>query len=217
MRIVIMLLFILPVGMSPFATTSHAQIRFGIKAGLNTVDIEKEEIRIFDQDGREYLRMAIDEANYGINFGLYLLAMSKRFYFQPEVIYNSNTTDFKLDTLGNIGGYLDQTFQEKYQNLDIPLMFGLRFDFLRIGAGPVGHVHLGSTSDLFDFEGYEQDFENLTLGYQAGFGIDLWAINIDLRYEGNFTSYGDHFRFFGNEIPFSDTPNRFIGTIGISF
>ena len=194
-----------------------SQTRFGIKAGINTVDIDREEINITDSEGRDRLKIAIDEANYGINIGLFLLAKSKHFFVMPELIYNSNSTDYKLDTLGSLGGYLDGVFQEKYQNLDIPIMMGVRFDFLRIGAGPVGHVFLNSTSDLLDFEGYEQDFKSLTLGYQVGLGIDLWSINLDFRYEGNFTNYGDHFRFFGAEVPLSNTPERFIGTIGISF
>ncbi len=200
-----------------YCASGWSQTRFGIKAGINTVDVDKKEIQIFDSEGREQLKLAIEEANYGINIGLFLQAKSKRFFFQPEVIYNSNSTDYKLDTLDGVGGYLDGVFQEKYQNLDIPIMMGLRFDFLRIGVGPVGHVFLNSTSDLLDFPGYEQDFKNLTLGYQAGMGIDFWSINIDLRYEGNFTEYGDHFRFFGTEVPFSTKPARFIGTIGITF
>ena len=198
-----------------FGATGWSQTRFGIKAGINTVD--REAINISDSEGRDELILAIEDANYGINIGMFLLAKSKRFFIMPELIYNSNSTDYKLDTLDGLGEYLDGVFQEKYQNLDIPIMMGLRFDFLRIGAGPVGHVFLNSTSDLLDFEGYEQDFKSLTMGYQIGLGIDLWSINVDFRYEGNFTNYGDHFRFFGNEIPFSQKPERFIGTIGISF
>ena len=200
-----------------FCVAGMAQTRFGIKAGINTVDIDREEIDILDSEGRTILKVQLDEANYGINIGMFILARSKRFFFQPEVIYNSNSTDYKVDTLGSVSGYLDGVFREKYQNLDIPLMFGLRFDFLRLGAGPVGHVHLKSTSDLLDFNGYKQDFNDLNLGYQAGIGIDLASIVIDLRYEGNFTKYGDHFEFFGTKVPFSNAPSRFIGTIGISF
>ena len=200
-----------------FCGALGAQTKVGIKAGVNTLDIEKDQIEVFDNQGREQLRLAIDEANYGINIGLYLLAKSKRFYIQPELIYNSNSTNYKLDTLGSASGYLDRVFKEKYQNLDIPIMLGLRFDFLRIGVGPVGHVFLNSTSDLLDIDGYEQDFKSLTLGYQAGIGVDFWSINVDLRYEGNIDNYGDHFRFFDNEVAFSSKPSRFIATIGISF
>ncbi len=200
-----------------FTVCGNAQTNFGIKAGINTVDIDKDQIRVFDPEGRERLKVAIDDANYGINLGIYLLARSKRFFLQPEVLYSSNSTDFRVDSSGGVGNFLDKVFTEKYQNLDIPIMMGFRFDFLRVGAGPVGHVFLSSTSDLFDFEGYEQDFSDLTLGYQVGLGVDLSSINIDLRYEGNFTNYGDHFEFFGEKVPFDTKPARFIGTIGISF
>lgn len=198
-----------------FCLEGMTQPRFGIKAGINTVDIDREEIDVLDSEGRNSLKIQIEEANYGINIGIFVLAKSKRFFFMPEVIYNSNSTDFRVDS--NASGYLDRLFREKYQNLDIPIMFGLRFDFLRLGVGPVGHVHLNSTSDLLDFNGYKQDFSNLNMGYQTGIGIDLASIVIDLRYEGNFNKYGDHFELFGTKVPFSSSPSRFIGTIGISF
>ena len=213
MRISLMIMIVLVT----FYLESNAQTKVGIKAGINTVDIAKDELTVFDADGREKLKLKIDDANYGINIGIYLLAKSKRLYIQPELIYNSNSTDFRIDTTGGAGGYLDRVFNEKYQKLDIPIMMGFRFDFFRIGAGPVGHFNLNSTSDLFDIPGYKQDFSSLELGYQAGIGIDLSAINIDLRYEGNIDRYGSHFRFFGEKIPFSERASRFIGTIGISF
>lgn len=194
-----------------------AQVRFGIKAGVNTVDISKDQLDVFDSEGRKQLRLAVEDANYGVNVGLFLLARSNRFFLQPELIYSSNSTDFRVDSSGAAGEYIDKLFKERYSNLDIPIMAGLRFGFLRIGAGPVGHVHLNSTSDLLDFKGYEQDFKSLTMGYQAGLGIDLSSIHVDIRYEGNLTKYGDHMKFFGRKVGFSDNPSRIIATIGISF
>lgn len=194
-----------------------AQTRFGIKAGVNTVDIKKEQLDVFDADGRQRLRLAIKDANYGVNIGLFVLARSERFFIQPELLYSSNSTDFRVDSTGAGGEFIDKVFKERYQNLDIPVMAGLRFGFLRIGAGPVGHVHLSSTSDLIDFDGYKEDFKSLTMGYQGGIGIDLSSIHVDIRYEGNLTKYGDHMEFFGRDISFSDRPTRILATIGISF
>jgi hypothetical protein len=193
-----------------------AQTRFGIKAGLNTVDISDETLKVTDKEGLEQLKLSVDNADYGINIGLYLLAKAKNFYIQPELIYNSNATDYKLDDFDNLG-FTDSIVTEKYQYLDVPIMLGLRLGALRIGGGPVGHVYLSNTSDLIDFPGYKQDFKNISWGWQAGLGLDLWAINLDVRYEGNLTEFGDHFNFFGNKFHFSDTPTRVIATIGISF
>lgn len=197
--------------------TADAQVSLGIKAGLNTTDLDKEELNIFDSEGRERFKIALDESNYGINIGLFLLAKSKRFYIQPEVIYNSSSTNYLIDSFSTAGEIFSHTFQEKYDRLDIPLMVGLRFGPLRIGGGPVGHVHLNSTSDIIDFDGYKQDFTSMTLGYQAGLGLDLWAINLEVRYEGNLDNFGEHFNFFGHTYAFSNSPTRIIGTIGISF
>ena len=194
----------------------QAQTRFGFKAGLNTVDVDEKSLLVKDSEDLEKLKLTLDDADYGINIGLYLLAKTKHFYIQPELIYNSNSAQYKLDDFNDIG-FTDSLVSEKYQYLDVPIMLGLRFGAFRIGGGPVGHVFLSSTTDLLDYPGYKQDFKAITWGWQAGLGLDLWAINLDFRYEGNFTEFGDHFNFFGEKFNFSDTPSRLIATIGISF
>ena len=194
---------------------AQGQIQFGIKAGLNTVDIDKETLTLRGSNGIDSLALGIKDAQYGINVGIFLMIKTKNFYVMPELIYNSNAVDYTLKELGD--GRIKEVFQEKYQNLDIPITMGLRLNWLRLGAGPVAHVHLKSTNGLLDFKGYKQDFAQATLGWQAGLGIDFWSINIDLRYEGNFTNFGDHFNFFGDQYEFSNSPTRLIGTIGISF
>jgi len=81
----------------------------------------------------------------------------------------------------------------------------------------VAHVFLDSTSELFDFANYEQNFDDLTIGYQAGIGLDIWKFVLDFKYEGNFQKYGDHLVFFGNQYQFDDSPGRMIASLGFAF
>ena len=94
---------------------------------------------------------------------------------------------------------------------------GIKLGPLRLGAGPVAHVHLNSNSELFDFDGFDQKFKELTWGYQAGIGLDLWKLVLDFRYEGNFNKYGDHLVFFGNTYAFDDNPGQLVASVGFAF
>jgi hypothetical protein len=190
----------------------NAQVRIGIRAGVSTSDLNNESVSITDQNGIEDLRLAIKDARYGVHGGLVLQAQIKKFVIQPEILLNSNRIDYELQDANDTMAV--NLFQEKYQYLDIPLLFGFSFKPLRIQAGPVGHIFLSSVSELDDFEGYQQDFESLTLGWQGSLGIDIWKFMIDLRYEGNFNKYGDHFNFFGREYNFSQNPNRWLLSVG---
>ena len=40
---------------------------------------------------------------------------------------------------------------------------------------------------------------------------------IDLRYEGNFSKFGDHITFFGDEYKFDQSAARFLISLGFMF
>ena len=136
-----------------------------------------------------------------------------KFFIQPEVIFNSNSVDFRKEDLNNFSEILT----EKYQYLDIPFMMGFKFGPLRLQGGPVGHVFLNSKSDLFRINGYSQTFENMTYGWQAGLGLDIWKFVLDFKYEGAFNNFGDHMRIGNQQLEFDDNPGRMVVSLGIAF
>ncbi len=195
--------------------TAEAQSKFGLLVGLNTTELEPGDFIQFSPQGMEELKLAIKDAKYGVHFGAFGQFQLATLFIRPEIVYNSTSVDFTLDS---IGGNPVGIFTEKYQNLNIPVIVGTKLGPVRIGAGPVGHVFLASTSNLTDIEGYKQDFKNLTLGFQAGIGIDLFRkYSFDLRYEGNFNKFGDHIIINGQQYAFSQNPERIIATLGIAF
>ncbi len=197
------------------AGIAHGQARFGLLVGLNTTELKPGDFIQFSPEGMEELKLAIEEANYGFHFGAFGQFQIATFFIRPEVVYNSNSVDFRLDSLS---GAPVSVLTEKYQNLDIPIIAGTKLGPVRVGAGPVGHVFLASTSDLTDIEGYRQDFKNLKVGFQAGIGIDLFKkFSFDLRYEGNFNKFGDHIVIGGQNYAFSQNPERIVATLGIAF
>jgi hypothetical protein len=193
-----------------------AQFSFGIRAGVSTSDISGQDLNILSENGTENLRLALADANYGIHGGLIFQFKGRRWSIQPEVHFNSNKVDFAVEVINDpMAGTVIK--EESYQYLDIPVLIGLHLCPLHFQGGPVGHVFLDSTTELDDFEGYEQDFEDLTIGYQVGGGLDIWNITIDVRYEGNFTGFGEHIEFFDRKYELDDSPSRWLFSLGFYF
>ncbi|MFQ5445422.1 MAG: porin family protein [Saprospiraceae bacterium] len=190
--------------------TIYGQNNFGIKVGLSSETLNFEEVQTSG------LSLAIKNASYGFHIGLFARGnLSNRVFIQPELLFNSNTVDFTVTDLAD--GLLGTVLTEKYQNLDIPVMAGLKYGPLRLQAGPVGHVHIASKSELGEISNYKERFKDFTLGYQAGVGLDIWRLLLDVRYEGNFTKFGDHMRVGGEQIKFSQNPNRWVMSVGLAF
>ncbi len=203
-------LICLSILLSILAVQTNAQIRFGFRGGVSTSQLASETI---EANG---VSLAIKDANYGVHVGVFGRAkLSERLYLQPEVAFNSTSVDFQVTDFAD--GLMNDVLTEKYQHLDIPLMLGYKLGPLRLEAGPTGHVYLASKSELEDIGGYERRFNDFNLGYQAGFGLDIWKLLIDLRYEGNFNRFGDHMSIGGQDIQFSQRPARWLMTVGFSF
>ncbi len=193
-----------------FSAAQNAN-NFGLKLGLSTDNLDGETVQ---NDG---LSLAIKDASYGFHIGAWArLRLGEKFYLQPEILFNSETVDYTLNDVSQ--NVVNKLVSETYQNLDFPLMAGWQFGFLRLNAGPVGHVHVAAKSDIGGtVPTYTQRFEDFTLGYQAGAGLDIWRLVVDVRYEGNLTRFGDHMYFAGEKVNFSQRPARWLLSVGYAF
>lgn len=197
---------------------AQAQVKFGIRGGINTTQINPDQLVILDDNDREDFTLEVENANFGYHFGIFVQAQADFLYIQPELWFRSNSVDYTFRDIQNPDSRT--ILSERYQYLDIPVSLGLKLGPVRIGCGPVGHIFINSRSELFDtdsVQGYQQQFEEMTIGYIAGVGLDLWNFHIDLNYEGSFNRFGDHFTFHGKEYAFDKSPSRLMATIGISF
>ena len=184
-----------------------AQMKFGIKAGISTTELSGSD---FVKDG---LTLKLKDANYGMHFGVFARGQAGILFIQPEATFNSISAEYEIE---NISG--SDVFKEKYSNLDIPVLVGLKMGPIRLGAGPVGHINIGKESNLTaDGVVISQDYEKLTFGYQTGLGIDIWRLNFDLRYEGNFSSVSDHFEIGGTKVNLSKNGSRLLFSLGFTF
>lgn len=195
-------------------TLAFSQAKVGIRAGFSTTDVDAGQLLITDSESLQEFSLAVSDAKYGLHAGLFFkFPIGDNFFIQPEVVFNSNKVDYSRE---NLGAELREVFSEAYQHLDIPLIAGFQFGPLKPQLGLVGHVFLNSSSD-FDLESYKQDFQDFTLGWQGGLGLEFGSVLIDFKYEGNFTKFGSHFNVGGQSYQFDDSPSRLIVSLGYAF
>lgn len=197
------------------STALTAQVRLGIRAGLVNLNVPSSANMVPSGGSSPALQVDVDEAQFGIQGGLVLqIPIGEKWTIQPEVIFNSNRVDYEVEEL-RTSGAVTKVLSEKYQYLDIPLLLHYRIGALRLCGGPLGHLYINSTSDLLVYDNYEQRFEELTYGYQLGIGLDIWNIMLDVRYQGNFTRFGNHMFFNEERYNFDQRPERLIFSLGI--
>ncbi|MBK8955548.1 MAG: outer membrane beta-barrel protein [Saprospiraceae bacterium] len=198
------------------ASISYSQLNLLVFGGLHSVDVKASDFIITNKNTLDSFQFNLDKASYGYHFGVGLRLKFNYFYIQPELQFNSNKANFKVKDF-NVPNTIDSIKSEKYQYLDLPVIFGFKAGLIRLYAGPVAHFFINNSSELFDVDGYDDKFNAATFGYQAGIGFDISFIGIDIRHEGNFSKYGDHVTFFGQKLQFDNKASRLMGTVSFKF
>jgi len=195
---------------------TQAQVRFGIKAGLSTTDLQTGDFQITDRNSLETIKLGVQGANYGFQFGGSFQIKTGLFFLQPEILLNSQSIDYRVTDFSE-GPAFTQIVNETYNSLDIPLLVGLKLGPLRLGAGPVGKVHLTNSKGITDIQGIKEDFKAINFGYQAGIGLNLWKLTLDFRMERSLDRFGNQITVFDQAILFSQRPNQVTFSVGYLF
>jgi hypothetical protein len=188
---------------------AHAQLEFGVKLGIHSMDLSNPLNIILPDDGS----IAFKDAKLGFQGGIYTKIAAGNIFIEPRLMLHSSSVQYTLN--GENGGLLDNIKDVSFTNLDIPLLLGFDVLFLDAVIGPVAHINLDSSSDLFDINGYDERFKTASYGFRAGFSLSLGNIDLSMEYEGNFSNFGDHIVIGGQEFSFNDKPSRLIFNIGI--
>jgi len=188
--------------------TTNCISQVGVKLGVHSFDLKSpREIVASDTAMINY-----NNAELGFQGGLYGKIGIKNFFIETRAMFHSTKVSYTIN--GDNGGIVSNIRNETFTNLDIPLLFGFDLLFVDAFLGPVAHLHLDSTSDIIDFNGYETRFKTAEYGFRAGFGINIDKVNISLEYEGNFSNFGDHITIGGQQFNFGEKPSRILLNLG---
>lgn len=195
---------------------SQAQVRFGLRAGINDVKNNTNPITLLNQIGEGLLKVGVDRTQIGYSGGLVVQGRIGAFLIQPEFILSSDT--YRYDVVPLMDPVTDSDLaQEKYLYLNIPLLLGWKLGPLRLQAGPEAHIFLNSRSDLVDIQYYRENTENFTFGWLGNIGLDIWNIMLDFRYEGNLSRLGSSFQVGDTSFRFDERPARWVFSVGWLF
>jgi hypothetical protein len=194
---------------------AFSQVKFGLKAGLSTTNIKMKDLKTLTSGETEYVVDAIKGANYGFHAGAFVRFSMLGLYVQPELLFASRTDEYNVTELDNPTVVVKQQFNQ----LDLPIMLGLKVGPLRLNAGPSARLLINSPKDLINDPDFKSMYNGLTFGYQAGIGVDiLKRLTFDLRYEGSLQKYQTQIQnLAGDKFNLDDRPNAFLVSVGLMF
>ncbi|MHC2993071.1 hypothetical protein OB13_16355 [Pontibacter sp. HJ8] len=154
------------------STAAQAQITGGIKAGVGSANVA---VRDVINNPSDYAKKeSVTSYHAGAFARISLLGL----FIQPEAVFTQ--TGGRLES-GPDATLANQVAEIEFNRLDVPVMAGVSIaNLVRVQAGPVASMLLSAKQDGENIKSF---MEKSDWGYQAGVGIDIQKLSIDLRYE----------------------------------
>ena len=198
------------------AVPSFSQIKFGLKGGVSTTSLSMPTVKSVTSGSSTYNVNAITDAKYGFHGGAFLRLTLLGIYLQPELLFSTRTNEYTITNVQSTAQYISK---QTFNKIDIPVLLGFKLGPVRLNAGPAASFLINSPKDLIDSPDFKSLYNSMTIGYQAGIGIDiLKKLTFDLRYEGSLKKYQNQIEnLTGTKVNLDDRPNAFLLSFGIIF
>ncbi len=178
---------------------SYGQFTLGPRFGLNSSSVDFDPFTVGGET------VSSGNATAGFHAGVFSRITLGMIYIQPEALFSQSGGKIELSDNG-----FQQIKELEFNKLDIPVMVGTRFlKILRLQAGPTISMLLDAEAKGLEEE-IKSGYKDATIGYQAGVGVDLWNLVLDVKYEGNLSTFGDE--LFG--FPTDQNQNQWIVSVG---
>jgi len=182
------------------------KLLFASVAGLMTLSAHAQDVKIGPRIGLTSSTVQIDEnstgsgvqaqfesgdATIGFQGGLFARVGVAGFYLQPELLFSSSGGEIQVM---DASLSLDETRELSFKKLEVPVLFGKKFaKVVRVNVGPSFNYLLKAESKVGSAAAIDvkNDYKSATVGYQAGVGLDLGPIVLDLKYGGSLGKLGD--------------------------
>lgn len=127
----------------------------------------------------------------GYQFGVWTRIGAAGFYLQPEAYLGSKGGKSPI-VFESGGNEVEADGEVKFTTLDVPVLVGTKIGGnklnLRFMAGPVVSFIVDKNTTVDSAYDTLQEYNDQALGLQAGAGVDLGNLSVDLRYEAGLSN-----------------------------
>lgn len=191
---------ILTLALIVIAASASAQVTLGPRVTLTSANLDLRE---------EVANVQAGDAEFGFQYGLFARIQVPviGLYVQPEVLFSQTESSITSGA---------QSVDLAFNRIDVPVLIGAKIGPLRINAGPALSFLTNAESDVSGLvTDIKNNYDNTSLGFQAGIGIDILKFVIDLKYEGALgEQFGDALTVGGNSFSTDQRPSQIVFAVG---
>jgi hypothetical protein len=129
------------------------------------------------------IRISEEGNEVGYQIGGFLRLKVNNVYFQPELLFSTIQSRIQFLDYQNVAGF-DPSADFEFNTLELPFSIGVNIGNLRLDGGPGLSILLkGNEFFLQENKNVTNDYNQLSLLWRIGAGIDIQKISFDFKYE----------------------------------
>jgi hypothetical protein len=101
---------------------------------------------------------------------------------------------------------------EKHSFLELPVSAGVSLGVFEVFSGLSATHSFGYRNELETMEGFSSSQPSLRFGWHSGLGVNFGHVLVDVRYQQEFSNYGQDRYINGQELLLKNSPGRFLAT-----
>jgi hypothetical protein len=188
---------------------------WGIKGGLGINQMKVKDLTDLGS-GADVYDLVTGDNVMGYHVGVQTRIKIAMLFVQPELYFND--AGGIVEKVAENG--VNELMTVDFKRIDLPVLVGVKFGPARLGVGPVGSyvVKESVINDISELDPDYTVFTNaMTWGFQAGVGVDLSKISLDVRYEGSLSKLGETFQVGGANFDLDARPSQWVFSLGFWF
>nr|WP_294876775.1 porin family protein [uncultured Pedobacter sp.] len=158
----------------------------------------KSPVHIGFKGGANFSNLSLSKSNLdakyslGYHGGIFTRVDISQFYLQGEVLYSQKKSKIENGSFG--------AQKAKWNSIEVPVLVGYKLlnsedlAFRIFGGGVYSYVLNDKASILKQASQSFRRFDKSNIGYQAGAGVDIGRLTLDLKYEGALTNMSKEFK-----------------------
>ena len=200
-------------------TAAYGQVEFALKAGFAPVRAMGTAPLLVNRHdpASDFLFNGI-KVEYSPALGMALRLNTKHFFFEGEATYYSIRKSYAMQYLEQSALEIHKHEMEDYcKAIDLPLSAGVLLGRVEVKSGFSVRYEFGQSSSLAQMANSTRTVEDIVFGWHGGIGVRFARVSAELRYQQEFSNYGQGIFVNGQELLLRNSPTQLRLLVGVWF
>lgn len=165
--------------------------------------------------GNQYIITKNKINDFGFHMGVFGEVAFTTFFIQPEVLLSTLSNRYSIEKAGTT--MVSTIKNDQSINAEIPVLMGIKVGPFKIQIGPQARFLLTNASQVFDYTGYESQFNEASFSLLQGLGLSFEKFQCNILYEWGISSITKNISF-DNKISYIGLKaNQAVFNVGFVF